>query len=259
MHRRLLAVVLCTALASAPGFSQWHLEAVLSGSNVVPPVSTTATGLGQFTLNRPANTITYHLAVTGMTGTAAHLHAGIAGVNNGAVFQTLSGGPGIWQGTTAPLAAADVVTLLNEGLYVDVHSGAFPSGQIRAQLVPVRRTSFTASLDQAQHVPATGSAATGVGRVRLDEPQGRLIYDLKTTGIVNPRRRTSTSVRLASTAPRSSISAAGRLTGAGCRRCSHPRTSPCSRRTGCTCTSTRMPSRTGRFAGSSSNPCKRSR
>jgi hypothetical protein len=194
MASPILKAIGVAAIVMTPAWSQWHLESVLNGAGVVPPSGSSATGLGRFTLNRPANTITYHLAVSGMSGTSAHLHLGAAGAGNPAILHPLSGGATVWQGTTPALTPADVVTLLNEGIFVDVHSAAFPGGEIRGQLVPVRRTNFVATLNQAQHVPPTGSTATGVGRARLNEPEGRLIYDLQTTGVVNP---TAANIHLA--------------------------------------------------------------
>jgi CHRD domain len=183
MTHRYLRSLLVLALAVTPLFGQWHLEAVLSGANEVPPVPSAATGFGSFTLNRPANTITYHVQVTGVVGTAAHLHMAPAGSANPAIFIGLVGGPNVWEGTTAPLAAADVVTLLNEGLYVNVHSAAFPGGEIRGQLIPVRRTYFTALINGASETPPNASLATGFGRVRLNEPENKVIYDVVYTGL----------------------------------------------------------------------------
>ena len=171
------------AVLMTPAFGQWQLEAVLSGNNEVPPVPSLATGFGSFTLNRPANTITYHVSVSGVSGTAAHLHLGAGGVANPAIFIGLTGGPTVWEGTTAALTPANVVTLLNEGIYVNVHSAAFPGGEIRGQLIPVRRTYFTSTLNGAQETPPNVSTATGTGRVRLNEPENRLIYDVTTTGV----------------------------------------------------------------------------
>ena len=184
MKSRVTLSLSILVLLVTPAVGQWQLEAVINGANEVPPVPSVATGFGWFTLNRPANTITYYVSTSGISGTAAHLHVAPAGTANPAIFIALSGGPTVWEGTTAPLTSANVVTLLNEGLYVNVHSAAFPGGEIRGQLIPVRHTYFTATINGAAETPPNGSLATGFARVRLNEPENKVMYDVTSAGIV---------------------------------------------------------------------------
>ena len=55
-------------------------EIVLSGSNEVPPVTTSASGTGTVTINAD-RTVSAKITVTGMTATASHIHEGAAGAN----------------------------------------------------------------------------------------------------------------------------------------------------------------------------------
>src|SRR5262245_15953218 len=75
----------------------------MTGADVVPPVSSSATGEAtlQVSLDRA---ITYQVTTSGLTGTEAHIHTGTPG-QNGPILFTLSGGPTVWSGTTAPMAA----------------------------------------------------------------------------------------------------------------------------------------------------------
>ena len=106
----------------------------LTGDQEVPPTGSTAFGEGTAIVNSN-NSITYNVTTTGVTGTAAHIHTGDFGVSGGILF-TLTGGPSVWSGTTAPMTAAEFTDLQEKGLYFNVHSVAFSGGEIRGQIVP---------------------------------------------------------------------------------------------------------------------------
>jgi len=108
----------------------------LNATQEVPPNGTGATGVATFTLN-PNGSVTYNVTVTGMTGTAAHLHHGPFGSGvPGSIEVPLLGGPTTWSGTSPLLSAEQIEDLQTKQYYVNVHSGAFPGGQIRGQVVP---------------------------------------------------------------------------------------------------------------------------
>jgi CHRD domain len=145
--------VLSFVLLAGAAQAQDYLS-MLSGSNETPPNASTATGKATFHLNGD-NTLTYSVATTGVTGTASHIHIGPAGVAGSIIFP-LAGGPTNWAGTTGVLTAAQLTALNNTGLYVNVHSAAFPGGEIRDQLRPVKL--FKGS----SHV-AMGGASLAIG------------------------------------------------------------------------------------------------
>jgi len=108
----------------------------MNAAQEIPPNGTTATGVGTMTLN-PNGSLTYNVTVTGMTGTAAHLHHAPFGSGlPGSIQVPLVGGPTTWSGTSMPLAAEQIEDLQTKQYYVNIHSGAFPNGQIRGQVVP---------------------------------------------------------------------------------------------------------------------------
>ena len=108
----------------------------LNAGQEVPVNGTTATGTATATLNANG-TLTYNVSVTGMTGTAAHFHEAPFGSGvPGSIEVVLSGGPTTWSGTSLPLAADQIEKLQTKQWYVNVHSVAFPGGQIRGQVVP---------------------------------------------------------------------------------------------------------------------------
>jgi hypothetical protein len=106
----------------------------LDGLQEVPPSGSGARGDAAITLN-PDATISYTVTTAGVVGTAAHIHDGAFGTNGG-IEVTLDGGPSAWVGTSAPLTPAQIEALQTKRWYVNVHSAAFPGGEIRGQLVP---------------------------------------------------------------------------------------------------------------------------
>lgn len=110
------------------------LRAVLRGANEVPAVATAATGTGTFTLTTQG--LTYDITYANLTGayTAAHFHIAPAGVN-GSVVEPITFVNGRAQGTWTNLTAQERNALLNDEVYVNVHSDAYPNGEIRGQLI----------------------------------------------------------------------------------------------------------------------------
>lgn len=104
----------------------------LSGANEVPPNNSLASGSGSFTYDLGTRELQYSISISGMTPTAAHIHDGAAGINGG-VLHTLDNSSNPLQGTLT-LSVDEQAKLANGGLYVNVHSAAFGSGEIRGQI-----------------------------------------------------------------------------------------------------------------------------
>jgi hypothetical protein len=109
-------------------------QAVLNGSNEVPAVNTTHTGTASFTLSTDGMTFTYSVQSNVQIATAAHIHKGAVGTSGNPIF-TLMGSNGTYSGSQ-PVSAADVADLQAGNWYVNIHSMAFPNGEIRGQVVP---------------------------------------------------------------------------------------------------------------------------
>ena len=124
-------------------FSDGTFTASLSGASEVPPVTTSGSGTFEMTVNPLAGRIDYTLDVTGVaTVTMAHIHRGPAGANGGVAYwlydATGARGPsGSFPvtGTIIVTSTSDLQLLLTQGLYVNVHTTAHPSGEVRGQIV----------------------------------------------------------------------------------------------------------------------------
>ncbi len=150
--------------------------AVLNGAQEVPAANTPATGTATLVLNTATNQFTLDLQFSGLTApvTVAHIHRAAAGVNGPVIVgldgMTLSGGRPSWNlispgvssfnsggALTAPFAfpTAEVANLIAGNTYFNIHSSAFPGGEIRGQIIPTPGA-----------LALAGLAALGVARRR---------------------------------------------------------------------------------------------
>lgn len=161
--RRVLVFVVLLTLTPAPaeaGRAAQNFTAHLSGGQEVPPVGTKASGQVKLAVNDSRSELRFKLVVAHLEGvTQAHIHCGSAGVN-GQIMAFLFGpaSPGVdvsgilAQGTITEedLVAGSVEActggsggfenflglLMTGNAYVNVHTEAHPSGEIRGQIAP---------------------------------------------------------------------------------------------------------------------------
>jgi hypothetical protein len=108
----------------------------LTGAQEVPPVSTSALGTGYFEI-RPDGSISGSVATTGINATAAPIHLGAPGPNGPVIVPLTLTADTDW--SVAPnlrITSEHYASYLAGNLYVNVHSGSHPGGEIRAQLNP---------------------------------------------------------------------------------------------------------------------------
>ncbi len=163
--------------------------AKMDGNQETPSVTTNATGTGSFVLSSNGTKLSYHITVNGLSGaiTGSHFHNAVVGTSGGVVKNiTFNGNTavGVWSttDTNQPLTDLLLSELLKGRLYVNVHTAANPSGEIRGQVQITAGAGFTSKLDGSQEVPANNSSATGTGSVRLNV-DGTVSYDLTVAGL----------------------------------------------------------------------------
>jgi hypothetical protein len=108
----------------------------LSGSQEVPPVQSTGTGTGTITVNDDKS-VSGSVTTKGVKATMAHIHEAAPGQNGGVVIPLTKKGDNEWTvPADAKLTDAQYQAYKAGNLYVNVHSDAHKSGEIRGQLKP---------------------------------------------------------------------------------------------------------------------------
>lgn len=171
--RRFVGIVLFLVLFPAVGSAQTFavvFEGHLSGASVVPPTMSTAFGYCTMSLNAPETSVYMGIRFTGLSGpnTAVHVHGPAdSGSTGPIVYDIPITGSTTVIGTSLQSISPSQVASLKQGLwYIDVHSAAFPSGEVRAQFrvaAPV-----IGAMDATQVVPPSGATASGVAKLGLD-------------------------------------------------------------------------------------------
>lgn len=107
-------------------------EATLDGQQA--DVTTSADGWANLALLD--NALFYNISVSGLSGpiTAAHIHAGAAGVS-GSPVHTITFTDNMAFGAWSDLTSAQMSQLMDGDLYVNVHTEENPDGEIRGQIM----------------------------------------------------------------------------------------------------------------------------
>ncbi|MBR9861607.1 CHRD domain-containing protein [bacterium] len=149
-------------------------ESWMNGAQAVPYSSSPAMGLALFELNFTMDSMQYWVQTSGLSDviTAIHLHNGELGVAGG-VAVNLSAG--IMDNVTAGvILEADIstslISSLNSGdIYVNTHSLAFLSGEIRGQVYRMARDGYAFDLCGNQEMPMSNSTGYGSAILSIDK------------------------------------------------------------------------------------------
>jgi hypothetical protein len=122
--------------------------------------------------------VTYHISFGGLTSaeTLAHIHGPADPGTNGGVLHSLPlGNPktGTWN-----YNETEEADILAGKTYVNIHSGMFPGGELRGQIVPLN-----CFIDDEQITPPSGSEARGWGVFTIDTAANNLNYYISYDGL----------------------------------------------------------------------------
>jgi hypothetical protein len=115
-------------------------KATLSGMSEVPSNTSSGTGTATLTFNSSTKKFTLTATHSIATPTLGHIHKGAAGANGAPVFGFTNLASPITY-TSATLDAVQEADLFSNLYYVNIHSSAFPGGEIRGQLIKQTTTS----------------------------------------------------------------------------------------------------------------------
>jgi hypothetical protein len=121
-----------TAMPGAPMPSM-----TLTGVQEVPPNPSTASGRSTIAIGADKSVIG-SVTVTGMTPTMAHIHEAAKGANGPVIVPlTKKGDMTFGPAADAKLTDAQYASYKAGNLYINVHSAAYPGGEIRLQIAPM--------------------------------------------------------------------------------------------------------------------------
>jgi hypothetical protein len=168
-----LFIALLIALPGAELLANEVYRAMLRGRHEVLPVTTPAHGMVEATLD--GNTLSVQGSFSGLAGDFAsevaggsHIHLGYAGQNGGIQIRLnatldddLRGGHYLPENNTFTLSEDQLQALHERRLYVNIHTAASRSGELRGQLLPASDQYFYTNLLGSNEVPSVMSGASG--------------------------------------------------------------------------------------------------
>ncbi|MAT53401.1 MAG: hypothetical protein CMN32_02890 [Saprospirales bacterium] len=182
---RLAKTLFFLALATLFGSlqAQTVYKAQLTGRHEVLPVASAGSGEITATLTGNALVVTgffenlsaaYDATVAG----GAHLHIGYAGQTGGILFTLtpaldadLKGGTFAAALNTFTLTAEQMAWLQQRRIYVNIHTTAHASGELRGQLLPEADTYMVCNLFGTNHLPPVTTEGSGSLMLELDNDQ----------------------------------------------------------------------------------------
>ena len=135
----LVAATACKRTETAPAVPSPSIIGNLDGTQQVPMVTSTARGVITGTLDKASNTFRYSVTFQGLMPMGAHFHTGAPGVNGPIVIDIPKNNPA-QDGYVSPIAGAFILSpanaaaLVGNGLYVNLHTMAYPGGEIRGNI-----------------------------------------------------------------------------------------------------------------------------
>ena len=109
-----------------------NLTATINGAQQVPANSSTATGNFTGTYDSKSQQLTYTVTYQGITPTVAHIHTGAPGTSGSVAIP--------FANLTSPIMGTVTLTpeqadnLLNNRMYVNMHSSTYGNGEIRGDI-----------------------------------------------------------------------------------------------------------------------------
>ncbi|MGE3165979.1 MAG: CHRD domain-containing protein [Planctomycetota bacterium] len=173
--------IACSMGSLAFGGTTVTMRALGDDLQVVAGSSSAAFCAGVFTIDVAANTATYYVVTSNLASgeTIAAIHGPADPGQAGSHVHSMPLGPvkmGVWN-----FDEAQEADLLAGRFYIDIHSNAFPDGEVRGQICDM-----VCTIDGLQPNPSPGSAGRGFGIFSIDIANNLLSYHIEYTGLSSP-------------------------------------------------------------------------
>ena len=147
------------------------VQVTLSPDETLPRPTSGAGGTGELTFDLINGSVTGGVTTTGIVATMAHIHDGFAGAAGPVIVNFVKSGtdPNRWDAQAGAILTEDQINGLLAGrLYVNVHSAAYPAGEIRAQIKPENIVVVFTAMSGGAVVPAVTTIASGTAATTVD-------------------------------------------------------------------------------------------
>lgn len=158
----------------------------MSGIQEVPFAATAGSGFAIATVSPDLTSVDVEVVTDAVSGTigSAHLHMGAIGVSGGVVVDLASGLLNNNISFSGAISDMVVDALLKGDVYVNVHTPAYPAGEIRGQLIRLARDGYGFDLCTEQEVGAVNAPnATGSGMASIDRLHSNVNIGAVATGL----------------------------------------------------------------------------
>lgn len=181
---KVYVIVFCVIVFSSLSFSQLVFKSDLDGSQVVPAVSTPATGSAWLFLYEDLGAIRFGFTIADLQGnfTEARFNIGKPGEEGYSVQSIIvhnNSADDQWDNIPDSVLAY----LLAEDIYISIHSSTFPGGEIRGQVKKIRGYGFPLGLMSDLMVPPVLTQAKATGYVVLNNNGTSIDYKFTVTGL----------------------------------------------------------------------------
>jgi hypothetical protein len=163
------------------------LTANLSGTQEVPPVTTTGQGTGWAILRNDVSSIYYRETFARLSTpfSAGHIHVGASGTN-GKVIKPFSFVGNSAEGVYTNIPDSLIIQFIKGNTYLNVHTSANPGGEIRGQLNYTSGIGFVTTLDGLQETPPLTVPGQGTGYFIWGAPvQSALNFQVTVAGLTS--------------------------------------------------------------------------
>ena len=144
-------------------------EVTLSGKQQVPNNGSAQTAMATVEVDETLRQIRASVDLSGIDNiTGVHIHDGDLGRNGDVAFQLTAGSNGTYTLGETDVSATLIDDLKDGDWYLNVHTDAYPDGEIRGQIVDDGTVIVTFPLSGSQEVPAVDTDAMGYAYASVD-------------------------------------------------------------------------------------------
>ncbi len=152
----------------------------LEGSQVVPPVTTNASGVGSFLLNVNRDSISVNVSMVGALATSAGIYFGSEGTAGTLLIDLTPNlqGNRIATSITGTDLTTNLADLLKGKLFLQITTNNHPSGALRGQIELAADWNLVAELNGGEAVPSNTTDGYGLGSFDLSMDKERLSFKI---------------------------------------------------------------------------------